>query len=1096
MKPLHLIVQAFGPYANSQEISFEELEKRGVFLLTGPTGSGKTSLFDAISFALYGESSGAVRGADTLRSHHAAADLLTEVTFTFNLRGKTYCVKRSPKQERPKARGVGSTIFTGEAILYFLSDGAEPLVGIKDVNEAIYQLLQVNAEQFRQIIMIPQGEFRQLLVADSRSRQEILSRLFGTQHYEGIDNWLQKEAQKLEKQLSEGLRGIKSAIEQLEDSQWLIGADYRAQDFPDCENLQLDLKKALDLMVPESKAIDEGLKQAHEFVRLAQLKLNESLELAQDMEALERALLIKEELISQSGEMDALYESLNLQPQLERAIATFGQGEKLEHQKASVLLEIEEVERAASLANERLLQAKEQLATLEKPEKHEQIEGLKAQIAELTKGIEIYKSLVQAESELEKVKVLLSGARLTKEEIHREESALKEKFQSFSQFLELEDDQLSAAVSLAQEGVLLCRDRVSAAEADWREMERIQSQVIRLAKAHVAMEAGVALERDAAVEAGLAHTEWLRAKQRYHVNQAAGLAALLEPGAPCPVCGSVAHPAPERFVGSEEQGSLDTQESLEPLEEAYQSWRQKAVGLHSSNETSFFQWREQFFDVIKSVQKLAEAHINVGSRDASGLNLGLNSETETETETETVDLDGGRLLLPKLEAEVAALAEGLESNLLAFRQDLENAQKYLVNQSQNIRIKAEYSAGVLELQNRHHEINGTMEGLSGKCDAYAERVSGYAETLAGMQQLLTLTPGVMSVFDKLEVSKQELRDYEQLAVAAREAILVGGGDVKRHFEGLEIRRVNLVEIESNQREYREALKGLLAQLGMTIEGVRGAVRTQEAYGIDRRRHREYTDKRAANDAFCSSLTDRIGSRILVPMAPLQEAIDLQEANRDLWIDRQRELLRVKERYQGLEKTLVNHMASFKHLDKQYRLIGGLSDVVRGKNPKNLSLERFVLTYYMDAILMRANHRLQQLTENRFWLLRREEADRKNKQAGLELAVYDAYTGTERHVKTLSGGETFKASLALALGLSEVVEQFAGGVRLDTLLIDEGFGTLDPDSLDAAVNCLTALRASGRLVGIISHVPELKERIRAQIQISPSKAGSVIELQLD
>lgn len=1063
MKPIQLTMQAFGPYATTQTVNFEAVEQEGVFLLTGPTGAGKTSLFDGICFALYGESSGALRGPESLRSHHAAPDLLTEVVYTFGLRGGVYTVRRSPKQDRPRARGTGMTTFSGEAVLTCERQALTPIVGIREVNEAILDLLQVNADQFRQIIMIPQGEFRQLLVADSTDRQEILGKLFGTAHFERIAANLQREAQSLSEQLKSSLTAVKLIVEQLEDSEWLTAQGYRQQELVDVDGLLLELAAAIEAIHPLRSSGQLALESAHRAVSAAEQVLAAETQRHRDAAS----------LLATEQERDALKASLPTIVEKEAQLARQSRNAQVlsAHERLIELKEQAKGELATAqrLAGE-LSAAAELIQDLEQQLALQSGSDLTAQRQKRAEGLARDEAALGLTLRLEEAQQVLEGIASTVEQqsdqLKNHLVALKSlghdgPWESVDQE-SLEDLSMLAFKSwetwLVQETQAIALERQQMTreqgilESLQRDDKRLQMDWQRLKQTHEA-----SLESAEAQQVALGH--WRQAQRAYHLHQAAALAALLSPDMPCPVCGSLEHPAPATLPDRAlEEGALES------LEEAYRRSEQTATRLATELARDTDSWQEALGRLQAA---LGGPLMTLNSGEAEEPPV-LETKLLLAQGAESLEALAQRLKARRLELQTAATAlveresylSAIGGHFAAMEQRLTALDKASAERGIAAQMVQALEVQLLALGIDTSDAALDAQGLAARLDGHRTWLATYDQRLEQLRR---------------ELDQQRAQSEKLMALQAQNA-------------------KTAQETQASIDRVDKGLLELLHQLGMALEAVQADWLSPEAQAACAKETTQFRERLAGLEQSIQDLTKRVQHEPLQDLEALAEAVETAKTLRNVQSAHLNTLQRLADHYENQRQRLQTAQISYRDLAERYRVLGGLADTLRGKNPKNLSLERYVLTYFMDAILERANRRLLELTEGRYYLVRLEEAQRRGKQAGLELAVLDAYTGMQRHVKTLSGGESFKASLALALGLAEVVETFAGGVRLDTLMIDEGFGTLDPESLDTAINCLLSLRETGRLVGIISHVPELKERISAQIQIVPSMEGSSIKLR--
>lgn len=757
MRPLQLEMTAFGPYAQKEVIDFTKLGDKRFFLITGPTGSGKTTILDAITFALYGTPSGDLRDNRSLRSDYATPDHKTEVLFTFSNQDKVYEVTRTPEQELTKQRGEGTrTVPAGASLVEIRPDGERNILGKTNnaVTQAIEGILGFQARQFRQLMVLPQGEFRRFLVADSKERKKILETLFKTEQYSQIEDRLDAKAKALEQKYQQAVQHYKALLE-------AAGAES-----PEALKEQLVQEEA------QEKALEAQRKSSQEAYQKAQ-------------EAFQNA------------------------------------------QQTSHLFK-------------RLDQCKQQ---------QKQLTAQEPALAELRQKL-----------------VLLDEAQKLHPFYENALKATQEKKKA-----DYNADQAQANWTAAQKELTACL-----AKANQTNKDALQEQANQCREEMTRM----------AVVSG----ETVR------------LAQQLVDGKPCPVCGALEHPSP-------------------------------------ANET----------------QKDRQA----------------------------------------LQAKIQAMENRLKE-LDRLQRELDRAQAQ-VNQAE------------------------------GSCKA----------------------------------SQQHAQEAEKLFEAEREAFRAA--------------------LEASSFADQHAFLAAHSQLEHKADW---------QAQLDR-----YREQKARLEGERESLEKQLEGKTLPELPPLEEAV---HQARQAWNSAatqagalQASLKQERQTLAALEKTREEG----KKIHEAYRPIGHLAQAARGSNARKLTFSSFVLQAVLDDVLETANLRLSKISQGRYTLYRSQEIVDARKEQGLGLEIMDAFTGQARAVTTLSGGEIFFTSLSLALGLSDVLEAYAGGLHLDTILVDEGFGSLDPETLDGAITSLLELQKGGRLVGIISHVAELKERISAQLEIIPTGQGSRTEFHV-
>lgn len=768
MKPLQLTMQAFGAYAGEQIIDFTLLGDKNFFLIHGPTGSGKTTILDAISFALYGSASGDLRESKNLRSDYAPDEQKTEVEFTFKSGEYIYHVLRSPEQELKKQRGEGTRKVPAAAALFkILTDGSkEPLAAKSDeVTKKITELIGFKAEQFRQIVLLPQGEFRRFLIAESKDRKAILETIFKTELY-----------RRIEALLAERSTAIDNDYKALKQQQQFI------LNSTECENND-QLLADIQIFLQRQKEETAALQTASAQLAAAKLQLQQAQE-------------------------------------LHNAFAE------------------------ATAARTAFLTLTEQRSAVETA-KTEAAQADKAALLE-----EIYNSTLRAHKHNQEC---LSAEQSAQQATAAAQAKLQELHQKLSEQLQQLDGQSIKDTANLDKALELLNQRILQLHSEAAKLSGVTSELERLAAALVDNE-------------------------------------------PCPVCGALQHPHPATITAAQKSElQLKTQtitrqvQSLQLLQQSYQQAQLHLAGCEAT---------------LKANQA---ASVNA-AKEFSALREHFKERLDAS------DFESQTAFLAALRTE--STRKQLQQTIAAYEQNL--------------------AAATDRLQRAQNAVNGKTEPELSACKA-----------------------------------------AEQQADAL----------------------------------YRQ----LTAQTAVTAK----------------------------------------------------ELSDLQKAQLQL---------------QELEKKMGT-------LQDAYQTAASLAETARGNNPSRLTFSAFVLQAILDDVLQAATLRLTSMSRGRYSLSRTGDVLDARRENGLNIEVTDSFTGVARPVKTLSGGELFLASLSLALGLSDVVQAYAGGIRLDTILVDEGFGTLDSEALDMAIRTLTDLQKGGRLVGIISHVSELRERISARLEVIPGQRGS-------
>ncbi len=1014
MRPVELTVHAFGPYAEEQVFDFRRLGGRSFFLIHGPTGSGKSSILDAICFALYGETSGGERDTKHMRSDYAGAETLTEVTFDFSLGDRVYRVTRVPEQERVRLRGAGTTTQRPTATLWDRTgagDGPEEgtvLAGQwTKVTEEVERLLGFRSDQFRQVVMLPQGQFRRFLLADSRERQSILEVLFRTESYRRIEEALKEAAREVRQRYDDLKNRRRIILEQASVESELQLAEVR-------DGLSVRLS-ALALEIEALKAKEKLANEALNKARDARRKLDEEKEARGALDALQGR---KSDIEADRGRLERARKALNLRD-VEANLLSRGK----EFQGASARLETAEKRHRIALEAKKAADA---AFTSE--------EGRGVEREDARKGLDRLTAMAALGRELEEARRSLGTGDLRVRNIGRLCEGKKALLGRCLETLEKVRIEQQNAGAVA---VHLERYRLELAQAarSYRRAIRLKTGQKRLA---VVLE--IMRKADEAVESDRLNLVQARARldaveKNWFEGQAAILARDLHDGSPCPVCGSGEHPSPARFEGDlpTETALRKARKEVRAFETAHETARRESERVHLNAASVQFE--------IESLEKELGSG---GTPDAADLKPRLRDSWERVKKAVAargllVNLAAGVEVMEREERETAQRLKKLESGLQAAfrRRDAAGA------------VVSEREARVPE------ELRDAR--VLGKAVRSAEK------------RLKFLTEAFEAARRKKEDTAGELAACGESFRGAKDAVEAADAQVKTAASEFEL-RLDAAGFR-DVPDYRSAKldqKGI-DRLDKAIRDYHGALK-------------------AAQDRFERAAASAVG---------LKEP-DLEGARRGL--DEAGEALQSATAHRGELNAQTLQMDKFlKELQKlagemeaqerRYAVMGRISEVANGRNAQGLTFERFVLAALLDDVLAAASRRLRRMSKGRFDLQRSRERNSQRGAAGLDLLVFDTYTGTTRPVNTLSGGESFLASLAMALGLADVVQAYAGGIRLDTIFIDEGFGSLDPEALDLAFQTLVELQEGNRLVGVISHVPELKERIDVRLEVVPGNRGS-------
>lgn len=1027
MKPLHLTISAFGPFAEKTEIPFSQLGERGVFLISGDTGAGKTTLFDAICFALFGEASGSNRGIDSVRSDFAQPNTKTYVEFHFSHFGKQYCVVRNPAYQRPKLRGEGTTTETAEAALYRMEDGEKETLttGFTQVKAEVERLLGVDAKQFKQICMIAQGEFLKLLYADSTERGNIFRKVFHTDLYAAFQKKL-KEAEKEKRvDFEDGEKRLLQYFRQMTKTDVTQTDLYRGEELLAEQQLHLQEQKKCLAEKEHTLAVLE------ESMRKLELEIAEGKETALRIQQAEEARLEWERLSEQTAEKEAETAQLKIQRMACDRIFPAEQDWK----KESATLE--NWKQSAKTYAVQLEKANQQMQETDRKK-----ELLLQKKSEWEKDrIRLRKLQEEKERYLQKEELMQALQRIAERKTTVTEQISSMKEQQINGKAQLEEwqkaladaEKLQAEIKLQEQTLSLQKERLDAVRSllqQQRDIQEKETALRKLAQAYLTAEKSW---QEAKTAADLAETLFLR-------EQAGFLAADLQEGMPCPVCGAVHHPQKANLTGN---APTETE------------WKEKKVLLERVAQER--QLLSEKGKAEKEKLQLLKEHLADGCKK-----LSLTMET-----------------LPAEQEMTGAAISALEKALQQQRETadaLKKLQPKVDNLSQKLAEKeqmlAEKETELAEITALFQKKQGETEILQAQLgDLTAAEIektcAALQKTLADAEQEETALAEAQQnaraeqerCFALQEQAEKEIlsaKEAEQAAEIQLTECLQGCGfaDLEQYRSVL-VERTTLEKAEQANRKFFSDL-ALLKQKADTLLQQCEQREEKDSAALEEQKMALQQQKNAAKEA----------ADFLKQETAILENL-LQQAEKEL---------------QARKKAIA-----------EYLPIAELSKTANGElaGKEKIAFEQFVQGFYFQKILQAANLRLQTMTEGRYLLLHAQKAANKRSQAGLELEVLDHYTGKSRSVRSLSGGEAFKASLCLALGLSDVIQAHAGGVRIDAMFIDEGFGSLDDHSREQAVEVLQKLSSGDRLVGIISHVSELKETIEKKIIVKKGTAGSTV-----
>jgi len=1045
MKPLKVVMSAFGPYAGKVELPLHQLGNEGLFLITGDTGAGKTTIFDAIAFALFDGASGSVRTVDTLRSDFASFDTKTYVELEFLHKRQAYKLTRNPKYERPKKSGTGFTNQTADASLVLPS--GEVITGNNKVTDTIVELLGLDFKQFKQIAMIAQGEFLKLLLAESSERAGIFRRVFNTDIYLIIQDALKRREKDLKTDYDECIRSILQYIDGIicdkDHGDYLELSELMSKRNIHGTEQIIVLLKAL---ISEDKLInDQAKKQSGKLENLIMVnaaELKEAEYVNKSFAGLEAAQKLLGELLQKADEMKrneasalAAEKALHGVKPLEDIYLREKRGydqlkSSMQKLKETIAFETPKVEELhiALITEQNKEPIRERLASdifrlTDALPQYDKVEKLKQDKDKHEKLLQILEKSI-ATLKIQKEKLADSKEKLSKErdELSNVETRLIESKNTLLNLGALETSLNSIASSIIS-------------------VQKLQSEYAKLQSTYLSAEKIYTVAND----------ECIKKESAFFREQAGILAESLENGLPCPVCGATEHPQkakPTAEAPSEADIiSLKTQRD------------QKQQIMHLASESA----KSKKTQIETTETHLFQTALNVFEHDISIslLELKLLVQSELKKNLENKEVQTTAKLL--LEAQSTRKTECLEQ-LRQAEATLQQTEDAYTNQSdQKGNLEVAFSA----LNSEIVTLQAVLEYPS--IEKAKQTIVYTKDELAESKRILQKTENTYQQNKRSHDSNSTLLTDQKLRM---EAVIIALDTTFADYTS-KYKEYGF----SNDNSYHEALlsERLLAELKNNIEDYRDSCRSANTEVV--RLSAETKDKQPKDTA-----------KILEQ----QNAFKLQKETLDTKI--QRIVARLQHNEINAQKIYAAETERHQLL-REYLVVGNLSKTANGElaGKQKLAFEQFVQASYFNQIIIEANKRLSALSNGRYELLRKVNATDHRSQSGLELDVIDNYTGKIRTVKSLSGGESFKASLSLALGLSDVIQSYAGGVEIDTMFIDEGFGALDAESLEQAIMTLNSLTTGNRLVGIISHVSELKDRIDKKVVIKKGFAGSTIDL---
>lgn len=1002
MMPISLTLSAFGPYPDTITIDFESFQEDGLFLITGPTGSGKTMIFDAMIFALYGKTSGQIRQTDSLRCDHALNEIPTFVEFSFSLHQQNYTIKRNPKYylEGKKTPKQPSALLT-------LPDG-KMVEGIKEVNQKMISLLGVDDQQFKQICMIAQGEFTKLIMASSDEREKVLRELFHSETY-----------QKLEEKLKVHLKTYQDKYDLLLNKRKDLMQELQVEDHQEYLSKQTKLIASQQKEYDDLKKDLDQKKQQLQLYRLQNQRLIQLKDLKQQFQDLKKQENDYQELnktvdtLKKAQETNYLY------------ISYIKQQKKLQTLKLNQEDFLKQLKKLEKDYQEKKVQAD----SLDY--KQQTKEKLQNQIQE-TK--QLINQIYQYQNDYQNLQTLKQQYRMLDEE-HKLFLKKKEKFENG---LQRDQERIQSEQQVQSKYELIKQQyvRLNEQKVKVHQLSDYYDQILKLNENKSDLQ-----EEYTVVEKQVDHEkmQYNKMEKLYFRKQAGIFALQLKEDQPCPICGSLHHPHPAQIEKEDiTKEKLDQQaKKVKQQEHRLQDILQKILLSNQKKEM-----------LVKQTKQLS-SELNIQeeiSKEIFIKELDHLSKDEKRMKKEYLELQDELKYIQKLKKSVALSLKDMstyESKELKQAQSLENIQ-----------VQIHQLSGKLDDSLRQYEI--------GEVNKNYQQVQKEYRQLS--LEIETIQQDYEKVKNKYLEIKTKISSLNQQIIQEQEI-----------YDELDNKYHTALDAFINEEEFLN-LKTQINQIS-----------------ILEKKYQDYLISLKSLNEQIISLENEVKDSTYVDLSSLSETI--KEVNQQLR-EKNDDLEKLKIDYSLKEKMIKDIQKINQQLEKDedtYQIYLDLYNLASGKNNARVSIERYVLATYFENMLIYANVIMKQLSQGRYQLLRKDDAGKGRSQQGLELDVFDQESGNIRSIKTLSGGESFKAALSLALGLSRMVQDYAGGIELNTLFIDEGFGSLDSQSLDQAMNCLMELHHENKLIGIISHVSDLKDRIERQLVVERKQKQSVIQM---
>ena len=1027
MKPISLTIEAFGPYRDSVTLDFNELQNHSMFLISGPTGAGKTSILDAMVYALYGEPSGEVRKTDAIRSDFAEPQRMTRVDFSFAIGEAQYRVERLPKQLVAKKRGTGMREQNASATVYEMRDGEWKVIATSAaaIRDTIQRIIGFRKDQFLQVVLLPQGEFRKLLVASTSEREELLHTLFRTELYRRLQDALKAAYDEAKLGIEENVTKQTALLQSIpHDEEIPILTIEHVRELlkhrePHRDTLVIERDKAVDV-------VDQFNALRNEWALYNQAK--QSL-----VEATATLDLVKVSEEERSSLQEKVRFLTSLTPTYE-LYKQFSDKQSVLKTLETALSDAKKVVEIASQQESKCTEAYEVLAS-----HAETIQAKRTTLAQLRQQSEKFDELALLNQELTTLK-----SKLETQDREKSEAKLQAQHKLVADLeAELVEMRKQFQVnSKALESIPHIQEQLS-------QLQRYSELLVEKQKAQNDIDAkeGALATLDESVKNSTVRLE--RLEHLMAEGRAFELVHLVVDNEPCPVCGSTEHPQlaskPELYP---------TKEEVEEARAVRDGALQKRASEIGQKETLSVRLHELDEQVKDQVSKLKSSIADFSEDTFDSTQQDLWSQM---------------------------------NRLTALRKDTEQLSKIITKNEHDL---IEGKDTLAKLESGHNELLNNLHDLEVQVSSVQAKIDGLSKILP-TTDLDTWHKQIESLETEINTYDEQLKICKSSLDAAKEQLNAKRGRLEILFAQVQEETKNL---DGFYQEYVKSLQSISVSEDDFIDAL-GDYKALDAFR---------TELHALDETF-STAQAVYDAALKHAQSVIEPSNTVSDEVYDTAVEKRDNLVGSLAAWDKETKHIETTLASLEELEKamgeareEITFLSRLNDLANGGEQgfKNVTFERYVLGAILDEIVYAANLRLQKMSRSRYSLERSDYTGGGRGKQGLDLAVMDAFTGQSRPANTLSGGETFLASMALALGLADVIQSYAGGIHMDTMFIDEGFGTLDPDTLELAMETLVQLQSSGRLIGMISHVPELKTRIPAHLEVTRGDDGSTAKFVIN